>query len=248
VRSCGSEWVGGTDRVSVYDGCVQYLLIALVAGCGFQVGLGGQNPPGDADADDAPADATIDGEIDAPVDPPIDAPITMVDAPCADDDDDSVCNELDTWPCGAQPQAPGSPITLEETQGSDLMRVRLSNTALSGGQRLHTVAPGGTFTVSADYSIVDCICEGCIDQIQIGLVPGTTKQCLYSGNPGSPCQTATTGNASRTLTAPTTPGVYEVRFRLGQDFDCDGQQNNNTGWWTNVPPGPNQTVALVCVD
>jgi hypothetical protein len=240
--------VGGTDPLLRYDELVKlYLFTCLgLAACGFQIGVGGQDPPpSDADGD-APLDAGDgDGDGDAPVDAPIDMTIPMIDAPCADDDMDGVCNTLDTWPCGAQPESPGSPITFDEVQNGDHVTISLSNTTLTGGQRLHTVAPGATFTVTASYSILDCICTNCIDQIQVGLVPGTTKQCIYSGNPT--CPSPTTGAGMTTLTAPMTPGVYQVRFRLGQDFDCDGNSNNNNGWWTNVPPMPAQTVALVCV-
>lgn len=220
-----------------------------LAGCGFQMNLGGQEPPDDAGVDASAA--LVDAPDDVMIDAMIDAPIMMVDAPCADEDDDDVCDTMDTWPCGPQPQPPGSPITFDEVQNGEHVTISLSNTMLTGGQRLHTVAPGGTFTVSAGYSIIDCICENCIDQIQIGLVPGTTKECLYSGNPaGNPsnsCTTPTTGNGMRTLTAPAMPGVYQVRFRLGQDFDCDGEMNNHPGWWTNQAPAVQQTVALVCV-
>lgn len=214
----------------------------ILIGCGFQVVVGGRETPTDAETGEA-----VDGDLDSLVDPRIDAPIMTVDAPCGDDDDDGVCNDVDTWPCGVQPEPPGSPNTFDEVQNGDHITISLTNTTLTGGQRLHTVAPGATFEVTASYSIIDCICENCIDQIQIGLVPGDRKECLYSGNPSNPCTTATTGIGTRTLRAPEMPGVYDVRFRLGQDFDCDGQNNNNVGWWTNVPPGPNQTVARVCV-
>lgn len=231
----------------VYDESVRGLLVlSLLAGCGFHI-AGGQQPPLDADGDALPdAEAQSDGLIDGLVDAS-DGPTTVSDAPCADDDADGVCNSMDTWPCGAQPTPPGSPITLDEVNGSNHMTISLSNTALTGGQRLYSVAPGATFTVTANYSIIDCICTGCIDQIQIGLIPGTAKECLYNGNPSSPCTTATTGTGMRTLTAPMTTGVYQVRFRLGQDLDCDGENNDHDGWWTNVPPNAAQTVALVCV-
>jgi hypothetical protein len=224
-----------------------YSLLVLVAGCGFQIGVGGQTePPGDAvRLDDGAAVDALPTSVDAMVD-------AMPDAmPCADDDNDDVCNSVDTWPCGPAPQMPASPITLDEIFQGDHLTVTLSNTQLGTGTRLITVAPNATFTVTAGYSIFDCICPNCIDQIQIGLVPGTRKVCMYDGNPNggsqSTCMTPTTGNATRTLTAPAAPGVYEVRFRVGQDDDCDGASNNQLGWWTNVPPGPLQTVALVCV-
>ncbi len=222
---------------------VRHLLLLLVAGCGFQVGLGGQQPPGDARGDGGSADVDAESVIDAP----IDGPIQIADAPCMDEDNDGVCNEMDTWPCGPLPQSPGSPVTFEEFNSGNRTAIVLSDTSLMGGTRLLTVAPGATFTVTASYSIVDCICPGCIDQIQIGLVPGMRKECLYDANPPNPCQNPTTGTETRTLTAPTTPGVYDVRFRLGQDFDCDGNSNSNFGWWTNQAPPTTQTVARVCV-
>lgn len=103
-----------------------------------------------------------DGSIDGLVDAPSDAPSTVADAPCADDDDDGVCNSMDTWPCGAPPTPPGIADHARRGGHGDRMTISLSNTALTGGQRLYTVAPGATFTVTANYSIIDCICTGLV--------------------------------------------------------------------------------------
>jgi hypothetical protein len=114
----------------------------------------------------------------------------------------------------------------------------------TAGQRA-VVNAGQMFAVAARYSIVDCQCPGCIDQIEIGVHTVGKAACLYNGNPagGGNCTTPTTGTASRMVTAPTTPGVYQLRFNRGNDNACQ----NNGAWWANVPPGAGNTFALICV-
>jgi hypothetical protein len=213
----------------------------MLTGCGFHA------PPGasgvDPDAPKAPADAEVTADAPVTVDA---APDAAIDAPpCADVDNDGVCDSQDQWLCGPQPAMPGNTVTLDDQQNGNHQTVTLTGASLGATGKLRMVAPGATFTVTANTSILDCICTGCIDQIQIGLVPGPTKKCLYDANP--PCQGADTGTGNVTLTAPTTPGVYDVRFRVGQDYSCEGMSGNNTGWWTNMPPGPSTTVAKICV-
>ena len=218
--------------------------LMLLAGCGFTAPAG-TAPPGD-DTQPPPADAPK--EIDAPtpaIDAAIDAPLPMIDAPCGDDDSDGVCNAVDTWPCGPTPTMPGNAITWDNVDGQQRHQTITLTNAAAGGTKLLVVAPGATVTVSAGYSILDCICPGCIDQIQVGLVPGATKQCIYSNNPS--CAPASTGTGNTMITAPMTTGVYDVRFRIGQDFSCNGTSGQNVGWWENMPPGAAQTVAKICV-
>jgi hypothetical protein len=57
------------------------------------------------------------------------------------------------------------------------------------------------------------------------VAPGTTK-----------------GTNTITLTAPTTPGVYTLRFHYGQAFSCD------LSWWTvNGAPSADTDFASFCV-
>lgn len=216
----------------------------LVAGCGFSAPAGTALP-----GDDAPPPGDAPRDVDAPappaIDAAIDAPMQLVDAPCADEDSDGVCDTVDTWPCGPAPTAPGNTVTWDNVDNQNRHQTITLTNAQAGGMKLLVVAPGASFTVAAGYSILDCICSGCIDQIQVGLVPGATKQCIYSSNPS--CSPATTGNGNTTLTAPATAGVYDVRFRMGQDFSCTGNSGMNVGWWDNMPPGAAQTVAKICV-
>jgi hypothetical protein len=216
------------------------VVLAILAGCGFSAPRGVARDPDAAPPveDSAPAVDVIAPDVPGMPDAAIDAP------PCADDDSDGICNAVDTWQCGPQPAMPGNVVTLDAEQSGDHQTVTLSGTSLGAG-KLRTVAPGATFSVSAGYSILDCICTGCIDQIQVGLVPGTRKECVYSANP--PCTQSDTGTGSVTLTAPTTPGVYDVRFRVGQDYSCTGMSGNAVGWWTGQAPGVATTVAKICV-
>ena len=47
------------------------------------------------------------------------------------------------------------------------------------------VEAGAWYSISLDYSIEECGCPGCIDQIEIGYAPGFTykEDCAYSDNP-----------------------------------------------------------------
>lgn len=212
----------------------------MLTGCGFSAPASvARDPDAAPPSDDAAADVPV--AIDAAIDAATDA---AIDAPCPDDDMDGVCNAQDLWQCGPQPPIPGNAVTLDTEQNGNRQTVTLTGTTLGTG-KLRTVAPGATFTVSADYAILECICMGCIDQIQVGLVPGNLKSCIYSDNP--PCAQSDTGNGTVTLTAPNTPGVYDVRFRVGQDFSCNGNSGNAVGWWTGQAPGAAATVAKICV-
>ena len=211
-------------------------MVLCVSGCGFSAPASGVPDP-DAILPDP------DGSIGMPIDAAADAAIDGA-APCPDSDGDGICDAVDLWPCGPQPGAPGDPVTSDGVSGTNHLTMTLSGTSL-GGTKLKVVTAGSTFTVSASYSILDCICTGCIDQIQVGLVPGTTKKCIYDANPA--CSPATTGAGSVVLTAPATPGVYDVRFRVGQDYSCEGNSGTTTGWWTNVAPAATATIARVCV-
>jgi hypothetical protein len=69
--------------------------------------------------------------------------------------------------------------------------------------------------------------------------------CLYNGNPNGNgnCTVATTGMSTQMVRAPTTPGVYQLRFNRGNDNSCQA----NGDWWADVPPPAGNTFALVCV-
>src|SRR5690349_13036074 len=83
--------------------------------------------------------------------------------------------------------------------------VTISNVRINGGGSSTFLAPGSTFTLSLDYSIVDAGCPGCIDEIEIGFSTGAPFSCIYYGIPGV---VGTSGSASIEVTVPSTPGIY----------------------------------------
>ena len=217
-------------------------------------------PPSDTPPDTGPCvgpDSDNDGTVDAcdpcpldnPDDPDGDGICTSVDTclagnDLADADGDTIPDACDDWPCGAKPAAPATSVTWMTSNEN----VTLSAVDIAGQGQLVVATPGQSLAMTANYSIVDCQCTNCIDQIEVGFIPGGKEACLYNGNPQgasmSGCSTPTTGTQTRSLTAPSTVGtVFQVRFNRGNDSSCQ----NNGAWWANVPPGDGNTVALVCV-
>jgi hypothetical protein len=194
----------------------------------------GVNDPCDACPQDSPDDSDGDGVCNS-----------VDKCPMGPDDEDAdgdmIADACDDWPCGVKPAAPAASVTW----ASDNENVTLSMIDVQAAGQRAVVNAGQMFAVAARYSIVDCQCPNCIDQIEIGLHTIGKAACLYNGNPAGNgnCNTPTTGDATRMVTAPATPGVYELRFNRGNDNECQ----NNGAWWANVPPGAGNTFALICV-
>lgn len=233
--------------------------LVVLAGCGFSAGGGGQPAVDDQPGDDQPAPPDV-VVIDAMIDtPPIDACIdTDNDGVCdamdicaggddnLDTDHDTVPDHCDDWPCGPTPVAPSSPVAWNNADGTKTERTQVSNTRLGGGNaNLFVVAPNANVMLTADYSIYDCICPGCIDQVQIGFATNANyteaPKCLFSGTLNGTCMTPKTGTTTVLIKAPGTVGtVYDVVFGRAQANGCGG------GWWPGMPAA-NTTVAKVCV-
>lgn len=147
------------------------------------------------------------------------------------------------WPCGAEPPAPATTVTFDQVINLQHVTIALTGTTLNGSSRV-VVAPGATLAYATQYSITDCACPSCVDQIEVGLVPGDRAGCIFDAVPDhNACAIPATGMATGSVVAPTAPGAYEFRFRLGQDNTCA----SHVGWWTATPPDATTTVAVVCV-
>lgn len=199
-------------------------------------------PPGDVLAIDACVDSDGDTVCDA-----VDTCATADDL--VDTDADGVPDGCDDWPCGAKPAAPLAHVTSSHQSNQLSTTITLSDTMLAAGSfgngaqgQFMVASPGATIALMTRYSIVDCICPGCRDQIEYGFA-GHRLGCLYDANPqgNGECALETTGAVTRTFTAPTTPGAHELRFNLGQAFEC----GDTTGWFS--PPASSLTIAHVCV-
>jgi|GEM_PF-2264948 len=88
-----------------------------------------------------------------------------------------------------------------------------------------------------EYNCPDCA-AGSINQIILGIDGQDRAQaCIYNG------RIRGQGNADFTLTAPSEPGTYFVRFRYAQAFNC----GDALGWWTvdGAPPESANIGAIV---
>jgi hypothetical protein len=205
------------------------VLLTVLAGCAFR-------PQGDVGDDlvlpDASATTTDGGGGDGAT-ATIDAP------PCTDVDQDGTCDDQDPWLCGASP--PTVPATVSTGNG---VTASISSVAIAGGGNVVTAAPGAALTYSLAWTLRDenALCPGCTDQIEVGIVDGNRHACVYDANP--PQNQTQSGTANIDMTAPTTPGLYTLRFKIAQDFSCNAFGRN--GWWLG-PPDSDATFGAICV-
>jgi hypothetical protein len=209
------------------------VLLSLLSGCAFSPS-GGSAGDDDGSLDDG-AIATEDA-ITSP-----DALAASIDAAaCPDTDGDGLCNASDPWPCGAT--APT--ISQVVMTGSDVWGA-ISAVSIAGGGNTAVAQPGQALTYTLAWGLRDrdIFCPTCQDQIEVGLVAGGRHTCVYDGRP--PNDQLTTGVAAVNMTAPTTAGVYQLRFQIARDlFGCNAF--GRTGWWIGEP-GADKTFGVLCV-
>lgn len=186
----------------------------------------GQPDACDPCPDDAPDDSDGDGTCDS-------SDVCPGSDDRADEDADGIPDGCDDWPCGTRPTI-GLPLTRDEAT--------ITSLSIDGGGNTAVVMAGSTMSWVLGYSIVDCGCTGCIDQIEVGLVPGRREFCAYDGNPS--CATASTGSRTRSAAVPMASGLYDVRFFRAQDNGCNAM--GRTDWWLGVPPADNR-IGVICV-
>lgn len=97
------------------------------------------------------------------------------------------------------------------------------NVVVDGVGPATVVQPGATFEIAADYTV--SACAGCIAQIVVGLAEDGDSDCIYEGVPGTQ---PINGDGAVTLTAPTEPGLYEIRSQKDLQFSCPNAVNNFT--------------------
>jgi hypothetical protein len=206
------------------------LIATLVGGCSFVHGAG--NGDGTSNVD-APAQQHPDAAK-----PPPDA-VLPPDA-CPDADHDGVCDAVDTWPCGPLPTAPTANVS-DKPMGANLT---MSTIDISTQGQLVVATAGASLSLSMHFTLSDNRCPMCIDQVEVGWMQGTTgprSGCAWDGgvpNPGMINQNVN----SFTITAPTTPGQYDLRTNIGQNTSC-----GNGSWWVGEVPAAATTIAILCV-
>jgi hypothetical protein len=215
----------------VYREVVRVFLVVGLIGCGFAPAPA-TNPLDDASSHGDAAATDAKQFFDA-----------MHDGPCGDDDNDGVCNAVDTWPCGPLPASLGTQLAMTANGGQTSFTLTAIDVAAQS--RLVVAAPNTTLSVHLHYAITDSACsQSCVDQLEIGwAAPGNRTSCPFDDtvpDPGGVTGTITTA----TIKAPATPGVYDIRANIGQNFSCTYQGAST--WW-GTAPGTSRTLAKVCV-
>jgi hypothetical protein len=133
--------------------------------------------------------------------------------------------------------------TVVLTANGTQTQLTISAISLAGSQT-PTVTAGSSVALMFHYDFQDTACSGnCIDQIEIGFVPGSRIGCVFDGS--VPKATGAQGTISTNVTMPTTPGQYDFRVNIGENYSCT--YNAATNWWGATPP-PAATIARVCVN
>jgi hypothetical protein len=148
-------------------------------------------------------------------------------------------------PQGAQgeagPQGPPGLPTL--TLGAGYLGITVANVRINGGGNQAHVSPGAAFGLDFDFNNTQSWCPGCIVQIYVGLNSNANPQaCASSVVAGA--TPGTTGHASVTLTAPSTPGVYYIGIDRDLQFSCFG---GGQVWPSGPPTSPERYIGAVVV-
>jgi len=166
---------------------------------------------------------------------PIDSPTP--DAACTDNDHDGICDNIDTWLCGAaMPSSPGSTISLE-SQNSNVHNVDFGGSS----PRVFMATPNQALRFSFDWGLqVDCPGSSCRAQIEYGIA-GVGKVGCAVDITVNDNQFAFSFGSHANLNAPATPAVYEVRAKVGVSSSC------GSDWYNSTEPDATETIAIVCV-
>ena len=100
--------------------------------------------------------------------------------------------------------------------------VVVTNLNLNNSGNSLTISPGSEIIGTLNYEVwSQTNCPGCEIQIVIG-INGDAQDCAYHDKPG--IYPGEAGNGDFRLTAPTTPGTYEIRYQMTFELSCaDGQ-------------------------
>ncbi|MFN6525412.1 NACHT and WD repeat domain-containing protein [Nostoc sp. ChiSLP03a] len=121
-------------------------------------------------------------------------------------------------------------------------QVKLTDFILNNKSNVISVAPGEKINGSTNY-IYDCPeCDlKAVNQIIVGIVGQNSAQaCIYDqrGSKGA-------GSSTFTLTAPSEPGIYYIRFRYAQARRC---QQGALGWWrVNNEPTAEANIGSIII-
>lgn len=130
----------------------------------------------------------------------------------------------------------GAAIPMLPDADGPFMEISVDQVAfLDSGTNVTFVGPGESTTLGFDFQLASCECQGCIAQGMMGIIDGPWRACFYDGLPA--CNTAM-GSAQMNVTAPSTPGFYEIAYWRTWEYGCEDDAGD---------PAPEQAVAGICV-
>jgi hypothetical protein len=146
----------------------------------------------------------------------------------------------DAWPCGTEPAAPPTSVSLAPSNAD----LTMTSIDLGGsGQRIVGSA-GSNVELTLHFTLTDMRCQECIDQLEVGWMQGSSgprSGCAWDG--GVPNPDGVTENVTDfKIAVPSMSGQYELRTNIGQNTQC------GTGsWWAGEVPAASTTIAILCV-
>ena len=141
--------------------------------------------------------------------------------------------------CSQLPIKP--PDLIDESQNAGATTLRISAFKFDNGTSYFVGAAGVPIQAGFKYSWLDTACAGsCVDQIEIGYVPGDRLGCPFDAV--VPKNMPTGGTLSYAIIAPTASGWTSVRLAIGQNTSC----TSATTWFFGPPPATD-IVGYVCV-
>jgi len=142
--------------------------------------------------------------------------------------------------CTMQPPALSDAFDESQNAGATTLRIKGFRISTTGSKYIVTSA-GDSFMVDFQYTWTDTSCAGnCIDQVEIGYVPGDRVGCAFDGQ--VPKGQSVSGNPNYMMTAPATLGWTSIRIAIGQGLTC-----GTAGTWFEGPPPANEIAGYVCV-
>lgn len=120
---------------------------------------------------------------------------------------------------GAASMTTSEMFSIDSTSAQTNAGYLVTGTTLDGNTPVVFAAPGATLTARANLQTwVQTACPSCAAQVVYGV--GTTDQgCVFDGNPNV-YPGVTMNGKTFNVTAPTTPGVHEVRLAHIEQTSC----------------------------
>ena len=126
--------------------------------------------------------------------------------------------------------------------------VTVSNVSLNGGGNVVNVAPGANVTIDLDYWVYNNTWNLLPFQIVVGLAQ-TPRYCAFDAFVVP--LFSTTGHSRVMITAPTTPGSYDLKFTVRNESSCAaamGFYSGGTYYLGTINVGPEASVSDVSLN